>query len=44
MKSIIESVVDDRNFYELMPDWAQNIIIGFGEEETMPVHWFVRSL
>eukprot|EP01084_Bolivina_argentea_P260876 440684_1 len=29
MKSIIENVVDDRNFYEIMPDWAQNIIIGF---------------
>ncbi len=43
MKSIIENVVDDRNFYEIMPDWARNIIIGFGEEEeTMPVHnWFV---
>ncbi len=46
MKSIIENVVDDRNFYEIMPDWAQNIIIGFGEEEeTMPVHhWFVYGM
>ncbi len=31
MKNIVENLVDDRHFYELMPDWAQNIIIGFGE-------------
>jgi propionyl-CoA carboxylase beta chain len=29
MKEIIETVVDDHNFFEVMPLYAQNIIIGF---------------
>ncbi|MGE4287104.1 MAG: acyl-CoA carboxylase subunit beta [Salinivirgaceae bacterium] len=29
MKDIIESVVDDHNFFEVMPLYAQNITIGF---------------
>jgi propionyl-CoA carboxylase beta chain len=29
MKEIIETVVDDRYFFEIMPHYAQNIIIGF---------------
>ncbi len=29
MKEIIETVVDDNNFFEIMPYYAQNIIIGF---------------
>ena len=30
MKELITSVVDHNNFFELMPHFAQNIIIGFG--------------
>lgn len=30
MKKIIENVVDRGQFCELMPDFAKNIIIGFG--------------
>ncbi|MBI9039677.1 MAG: methylmalonyl-CoA carboxyltransferase, partial [Bacteroidales bacterium] len=29
MKEIIETVVDENNFFEIMPYYAQNIIIGF---------------
>jgi len=29
MKDVINEVVDDRDFFEIMPDWAKNIIIGF---------------
>lgn len=29
MKSVITKVVDDNNFYEVMPDYAKNIVIGF---------------
>ncbi len=30
MKELIHSVVDDHNFFEIMPHYAQNLIIGFG--------------
>ncbi len=30
MKKIIENIVDRGQFCELMPDYAKNIIIGFG--------------
>ncbi len=30
MMHLIESVVDEGDFYEIQPDYAQNIIIGFG--------------
>ncbi len=30
MMTIIESVVDDHNFFEIMPHYAKNIITGFG--------------
>jgi propionyl-CoA carboxylase beta chain len=30
MKEIIQSVLDDRDFFELQPDYAKNIITGFG--------------
>jgi propionyl-CoA carboxylase beta chain len=33
MKMIIETVCDKNQFFELMPTYAQNIIIGFGEVE-----------
>jgi propionyl-CoA carboxylase beta chain len=29
MKDIIEAVVDDRDFFELHPLWAQNMVVGF---------------
>jgi len=37
MKDIIEQVVDDSNFYELMPDYAKNILIGFARMDGHPV-------
>ena len=27
---VIRSVVDEENFFEIMPDYAKNIIVGFG--------------
>jgi len=29
IKDVITRVVDDREFLEIMPDWAENIVIGF---------------
>lgn len=29
IKDVITRVVDDREFFEIMPDWAENIVIGF---------------
>jgi len=37
MKDIIETVVDDHNFFELMPLYAQNITIGFARLGGRPV-------
>jgi propionyl-CoA carboxylase beta chain len=33
MKIVIDTVVDRNQFYEIMPDYAKNIIVGFGEVE-----------
>lgn len=33
MKIVIESVLDRNEFYEIMPEYAKNLIIGFGEVE-----------
>lgn len=33
MKMIIENVIDRNDFYEIMPEYAKNIITGFGEVE-----------
>jgi len=33
MKLIIENIVDRNDFYEIMPEYAKNIIIGFGDVE-----------
>ena len=33
MKIVIESIIDRNLFYEIMPDFAKNIITGFGEVE-----------
>lgn len=30
MLDIINAVIDERNFFEIMPDYARNIIVGFG--------------
>ena len=37
MKELIAIVVDEGEFFELQPDHAKNIIIGFGYMEGMPV-------
>ena len=37
MKELILKVVDDGEFFELQPDYAQNIVIGFGRMEGRPV-------
>lgn len=33
MKIVLETIVDRNEFFEIMPDFAKNIIIGFGEIE-----------
>jgi len=30
MLAVVVNVVDERNFFEIMPNYANNIIIGFG--------------
>jgi propionyl-CoA carboxylase beta chain len=37
MKELIVKVVDDSDFFELQPDYAKNIIIGFGRIDGSPV-------
>jgi len=37
MKDIITTVVDNHNFFEVMPHYAQNILIGFGRLGGKPV-------
>jgi propionyl-CoA carboxylase beta chain len=37
MKELIGKVVDDGEFFELQPDYAKNILIGFGRMEGGPV-------
>jgi hypothetical protein len=37
MKELIIKVVDDGDFFELQPDYAKNIIIGFGRMDGSPV-------
>jgi len=37
MKELINKMVDDGDFFELQPDYAKNIIIGFGRMEGSPV-------
>ena len=37
MTTIIESVVDDHNFFEIMPHYAKNMITGFGRMAGKPV-------
>ncbi len=37
MKDLVEKVVDEGDFFELQPDYAKNIIIGFGRIEGSTV-------
>ena len=37
MKTVIRKVVDERELYEIMPDYAKNIIIGFARMEGRTV-------
>jgi propionyl-CoA carboxylase beta chain len=37
MKELLIKVVDDNDFFELQPDYARNIIIGFGRIDGHPV-------
>src|SRR5690606_1881463 len=37
MKELIERVVDEGEFFELQPEHAKNLIIGFGYMEGSPV-------
>ena len=37
MKELLERVVDEGDFFEIQPDYAKNIIIGFGRMEGHPV-------
>lgn len=33
MKIVLETILDRNEFFEIMPEFAKNIIIGFGEVE-----------
>jgi propionyl-CoA carboxylase beta chain len=37
MKELILKVVDEADFFEISPDYAKNIIVGFGRLDGMPV-------
>ena len=37
MKELIQRVVDEEEFFEIQPDFAANIIVGFGRLEGQPV-------
>jgi propionyl-CoA carboxylase beta chain len=37
IKELIAKVVDDGDFFELQPDYAKNIVIGFGRMDGQPV-------
>ncbi len=37
IKEVIHKVVDEGDFFELQPDFAQNIVIGYGRLEGAPV-------
>jgi propionyl-CoA carboxylase beta chain len=37
MKELLVKVVDDNDFFEIQPDYAKNIIIGFGRMDGHPV-------
>jgi len=33
MKIVIDTILDRNEFYEIMPEYAKNILTGFGEVE-----------
>jgi len=33
MKIVIDSILDRNQFYEIMPEYAKNMVVGFGEVE-----------
>jgi len=33
VKVIVENILDRNYFYEIMPDYAKNIVVGFGDVE-----------
>ncbi len=37
MKVVVREVLDERNFFEIMPDYAKNIIVGFGRMDGRTV-------
>ncbi|KAG5178839.1 propionyl-CoA carboxylase beta chain mitochondrial precursor [Tribonema minus] len=37
MVEIVSKVLDDNNFYQIMPDYAKNIVVGFGRMEGRTV-------
>ena len=37
MHDIIHKIIDDNDFFEIMPDYAQNLIVGFGRLEGRTV-------
>ena len=37
MHAVVDALVDEDSFFELKPDWARELIIGFGRLEGMPV-------
>jgi propionyl-CoA carboxylase beta subunit len=37
MHSVVDALVDEDSFFEVKPDWARELIIGFGRLEGMPV-------
>jgi propionyl-CoA carboxylase beta chain len=37
MHQVLEAVLDEDDFLEIQPDWAPNILIGFGRVEGRPV-------
>ncbi|CAN0190596.1 unnamed protein product [Ectocarpus sp. 13 AM-2016] len=37
MKHVVSKVVDDNTYFEIMPDWARNITVGFARMEGHPV-------
>lgn len=43
MKELIERIVDENDFFELQPDYAKNIIIGFGYMESKPVGFIANQ-
>jgi propionyl-CoA carboxylase beta chain len=52
MKELIEKVVDEGDFFELQPNYARNIVIGFGRIEgrtvgfvaNQPMVWRAASI